>query len=482
MVPAMGIWSKKSIEELGEASERGKHKLRRTLGPWSLVMLGIGCIIGAGLFSITGIAAAENAGPAIVISFLIAGLACFFAGLCYCELASMIPIAGSAYTYTYVTMGELPAWIIGWTLILEYALGAATVSISWSAYAVSLLQDFNINLPAAWVASPWQPISLPDGSQVFGLINLPAFLIVAALSGILILGIRQSAFANALMVTVKLAVVFIFIGLGGFYINPDNYHPFLPANTGVWGEFGWSGVLRASGVVFFAYIGFDAVSTAGQESKNPQRTLPIGILGSLVICTTLYILFAIVLTGLVDYKQLNVAAPVAVAINQTPFYWLHWLVKIAILTGLTSVVLVLLLGQSRIFFSMARDGLIPTRFATLHPTWLTPWISNLILMLFVGLIGAYFPLHVVGHMTSIGTLLSFAIVCLGVLILRYKEPRLKRPFRTPCVPLVPLLGILSCVGLMFSLDIASWVRLIVWMIVGLILYFTYGRYHDQRSL
>ena len=430
----MGLWTRKSIKELEATSEEGPHKLNRTLGSLNLITLGIGCIIGAGLFSITGIAAAENAGPAIMLSFIIAAIGCAFAGLCYSELAAMIPVSGSAYTYAFATMGELPAWIIGWTLILEYALGAATVSISWSAYVVSLLEDFGIQLPAVIAASPWQSIALADGTHIYGYINLPALLIVCVISLILIMGIKQSAFANAIMVAVKISVVLVFITLGFFFIDYANFHPFLPVNTGQFGDFGWSGVMRAAGIVFFAFIGFDAVSTAAQEAKSPQRTLPIGILGSLIICTILYVLFAFVMTGLVNYKELDVAAPVALAIEHTPYHWLQGLVKLAVLTGLTSVILVLLLGQSRIFYSMARDGLMPKMFSNIHPTFHTPWISNLILMVFVGLIGAFSPLEVVARMTSIGTLLAFAIVCSGVLILRYKEPDLPRPFKTPWVP------------------------------------------------
>lgn len=476
----MGLWTRKSIKELEASSEDAPHKLRRTLTSFNLIMLGIGCIIGAGLFSITGIAAAENAGPAITISFIIAAIGCAFAGLCYSELAAMIPIAGSAYTYAYATMGELPAWVIGWTLILEYALGAAAVSISWSAYVVSFLQDFNIQLPTQIVASPWQPVALHSGAQVFGYINLLALFIVVVISTILIIGIKQSAHINNLMVGIKVAVVLLFIGFGFFYINYDNFHPFLPLNTGHFGEFGWSGVMRAAGVVFFAYIGFDAVSTAAQEAKSPQKSMPIGILGSLCICAFLYILFSFVMTGLVNYKDLNVAAPAALAVEHTPFYWLQGLLKIAIIAGLTSVILVMLLGQSRIFYSMSRDGLLPKFFSNIHPTFHTPWISTLLFMVFVGLIGAFCPLEVVGHMTSIGTLMAFVMVCLGVLILRYTHPQLPRPFRTPWVPFVPVMGILVCLAMMFSLGYESWLRLLIWMGIGLMVYFYYGRYTQRK--
>jgi basic amino acid/polyamine antiporter, APA family len=474
----MGFWSKKSILTIQSDSEETPYRLKRTLGPIDLMMLGIGAIIGAGLFSITGIAAAENAGPAIVLSFIIAAIGCAFAGMCYCELATMIPISGSAYTYAYVSMGEFIAWIIGWNLILEYAIGAATVSISWSAYVVALLYDFGIYLPPYLIASPWQPVNLPDGSQVFGLINLPAFLIVAALSFVLIGGIKQSSWVNAIIVTIKISVVLAFIGLGFFYINPENYHPFIPENTGNFGEYGFSGIMRAAGVVFFAYIGFDAVSTAVQETKNLKKSIPIGILGSLLVCTILYILFAGVMTGLVNYKELDVAAPVAVAIDKTPFWWLHWIIKLGVICGFTSVILVMMLGQSRIFYAMSCDGLLPLLFSKIHPKYHTPWLCNLFLLFFVGLVGAFAPLAVVGHMTSIGTLLAFTIVCAGVLILRYKHPEIDRPYRVPWVPLIPLMGMGVCLAMMAYLGLATWIRLIVWIAIGIFVYLFYGRYHS----
>ena len=417
-------------------------------------MLGIGCVIGAGLFSITGIAAAENAGPAILFAFIIAALGCSLTGLCYSELAAMIPVAGSAYTYAYATLGEFLAWLIGWTLILEYAIGAATVAISWSGYLSSLLQDSGI----LWIQSE-------------KIIDFPALLIIVLISILLIVGIRQSAAVNTCLVLVKVAVVLLFIGLGFWYMQPANHTPFIPPNTGQFGSFGWSGILRAAGVVFFAYIGFDAVSTAAQEAKHPQKSVPLGILGSLFICTILYILFAYVLTGLVNYKDLDVSAPVAIAIQKIPFVWLHILVKIAILAGLTSVILVLLLGQSRIFFAMARDGLLPPFFGAVHPLFGTPWISNLVLMIFVGMIAAFAPISAVGHMTSIGTLLAFTMVCAGVLVLRYKEPTLPRPFRVPYSPWVPLLGIAVCLTMMLSLDWITWLRLILWLLIGVGIYF-----------
>lgn len=477
----MSLWRTKSLEFLTEEANSGEQKLERRLGAFSLILLGVGAIIGAGLFSITGIAAAENAGPAIVLSFLLASLGCAFAGLCFSELAAMIPIAGGAYSYTYATLGEFIAWIIGWALILEYAAGAAVVSISWSAYVVSFLQGLNIHLPTVFLASPWQPTHLPDGTEVYGWINLPPLLIITLLSGLLIVGIDKSAKVNAILVVIKVAVVLLFIGVGFGYVQEDNYEPFIPPNTGVFGEFGWSGIMRAAGVVFVAYIGFDAVSTAAQEVKRPQRNLPIGIIGSLGICTVLYVLFALVLVGLVHYSELNVAAPVAAAINKTPFLWLNGLVKLAIIAGLTSVILVLLLGQSRIFFTMSKDGLLPSFFSIVHPRYHTPWVSSLFLMVLVGLFAAFAPLSLVGHLTSIGTLLAFAIVCASVIVLRKTHPDWERPFKTPFVPLIPLLGMLTCLILMVSLGWASWARLAVWILIGLAVYFLYGRRNSHLA-
>lgn len=477
----MSLWRTKSLEYIEAEANSGSQKLERSLGAVSLVLLGIGAIIGAGLFSITGIAAAQNAGPAIVISFILASIGCLFAGLCFSELASMIPIAGGAYTYSYATLGEFIAWIIGWALILEYAAGAVVVSISWSAYVVSFFQDFNINLPAVLVASPWQSTVLPDGTEVFGWINLPAVLVVVMISLLLIRGVDKSAKVNAVLVAIKVAVVLIFIVVGFGYVNAENYTPFIPENTGVFGEYGWSGIMRAAGIVFFAYIGFDAVSTAAQEVKNPQKDLPIGIIGSLIICTILYILFALIMIGMVPYKELDVAAPVAAAIGKTPYIWLAGLIKLAIIAGLTSVVLVLLLGQSRIFFTMAKDGLLPTAFARVHSRFHTPWVSNLILMALVAGFAAFAPLELVGHLTSIGTLLAFAIVCASVIVLRKTRPDLPRPFKTPFVPWVPLLGIATCFVLMFSLGWMTWARLTIWLIIGLFVYFTYGKWHSHLA-
>lgn len=477
----MSLWRTKSIASLEKEANSGKQKLERSLGGFDLVLLGIGAVIGAGLFSITGIAAAENAGPAIVISFILASIGCAFAGLCFSELASMIPVAGGAYTYTYATLGEFIAWIIGWTLTLEYAAGAAVVAISWSAYVASFLHGLHINLPTALIASPWQSVQFPDGTEAYGLINLPALFIIILMSLLLIVGINKSAKVNAFLVIVKVAIVLLFIVIGFGYTQEANYQPFIPENTGNFGEYGWSGILRAAGIVFLAYVGFDAVSTAAQEVKNPQRNLPIGIIGSLGICTLLYILFAFVMVGLVPYKQLNVAAPVAAAIHKTPYLWLYGLIKLAIIAGLTSVILVLLLGQSRIFFTMSKDGLLPPFFSTIHSRFHTPWVANLILMIVVGVFASFAPLSLVGHLTSIGTLLAFAIVCASVIVLRKTHPDLPRPFKTPWVPWIPLLGIFTCFILMFSLGWMTWARLAIWLILGFLVYFLYGKWNSHLA-
>ena len=473
------LFARKTLEEL-QSQAGDTHGLRRALGPWDLVALGIGAIIGAGLFSLTGIAAAENAGPAIVLSFALAAVGCAFAGMCYSEFATMIPIAGSAYTYAYATMGEFIAWVIGWDLVLEYAVGAATVSISWSRYVVSLAHTWGIDLPAQLIASPWQSVQLPDGTEVHGIINLPAVLVVVLISILLMTGIRESATVNTVVVTIKVAVVIVFIAAGWAFIQPANHQPFIPANTGTFGEFGWSGILAGAGTIFFAYIGFDAVSTAAQEAREPQRTMPIGIIGSLVICTVLYVTFAYVMTGLVHYTQFRGhAAPAALAIAATPYTWLRSAVNLAIIAGLTSVILVMLLGQSRVFFSMSRDGLLPRIFSDIHPKWRTPWRSNFLFMLFVSVFSAFVPISVVGHMTSIGTLFAFVIVCAGVLVMRKTQPGVPRPFRTPMVPLVPVLGIIVCMAMMFGLGWSNWARLLVWLIIGLLIYFGYSRRHSK---
>ncbi len=474
---AASPFARKSIDDLTHATEDG-DQLKRSLGPASLVAIGIGCIIGAGLFSLTGLAAADNAGPAVVLSFLVAGFGCALAGLCYSELASMIPVSGSAYTYAYATMGELVAWIIGWDLVLEYAVGAATVAVSWSGYLASLTHGWGLDLPPRWTSSPFTTIHAPDGSTTHGIVNAPAIFIIIAISLLLMRGISEAAWVNNTIVVVKLCVVAAVIGFGVFYIDPANYHPFIPANTGEFGHFGLSGIMRGAGTVFFAYLGFDAVSTTAQEANNPQRDMPIGILGSLVICTVLYVAFALVLTGLVSYTRLGNEAPVATAIAQTPFPWLQALVKLGIIAGFTSVLLVSLLGQSRIVYAMARDHLLPPIFARISPATQTPWRTNALLMLSTGALAGTVPIAELGHMTSIGTLLAFSIVCGGVLILRHTDPDRERGFRVPWSPLLPTLGILMCAAMMLSLDILTWARLGVWLALGLVVYVTYSRRHS----
>jgi basic amino acid/polyamine antiporter, APA family len=469
---------KKSIERLQqEAAQSGSETLKRSLGGINLIAIGIGVIIGAGLFSLTGIAAANNAGPAVILSFILAAVGCAFSALCYAEMASMVPVAGSAYTYAYATLGELFAWIIGWDLVLEYAVGAATVGISWSRYLVTFLHKFGVDLPAQLVTSPFEVIK---GTNLHGIINLPAVLIIVLITSIIIFGTKGSAFFNAIVVALKVSVVLVFIALGWHYIHPENYHPFIPENTGTFGEFGWSGVLRGAGVVFFVFIGFDIVATMAQETKNPKRNMPIGILGSLIVCTVLFILFGYVMTGLAHYTEFkDNAAPVAVAISHTPYEWLFLAIIGAILIGYTSVILVDLLGQSRVFYSMSKDGLLPPVFAQLHPKFATPFKSNIVLCLFISLFAGLVPISVVGEMTSIGTLLAFVMVCLGVIILRKTQPDAPRGFRTPFVPLVPVLGILTCLLMMVSLPLDTWIRLIVWLLIGFAIYFGYGRKHSK---
>jgi len=469
----MNLFTRKPIERLLLESEGEKGEgLKRSLSATSLVALGIGAIIGAGIFTLTGVAASTHAGPALVYSFILAAIGCAFAGFCYSEFSTMIPIAGSAYTYAYATMGELLAWIIGWALVLEYAVGAATVSVSWSATIASILGDFGIAIPQSLLASPFDVKP--------GTLNLIAVIVVVGISSILIIGVQESARFNAVIVFVKVAVVILFIVAGYFYINNANYHPFIPPNTGEFGSFGWSGILRAAGQIFFAYIGFDAVSTAAQEAKNPKRDMPIGIIGSLAVCTVLYILYSLVLTGVVNYKDLNVAAPLAVAVDRMKDVpWLGKLMKLGSLLGLTSVILVMLLGQSRVFYSMSRDGLLPKLFAEIHPKFRTPWRSNLVLMIFVSLGAALSPIAQLGNLTSIGTLFAFVLVCMGVVIMRKTAPDLPRPFRTPLVPLVPILGVLMNFLLMIGLDRLTWTAFLTWMAIGLFVYFGYSRFHSR---
>jgi basic amino acid/polyamine antiporter, APA family len=475
----MSLFATKSMTRIMAESE-SDNSLRRSLGPLSLISLGVGGIIGAGIFTLTGVAAAQNAGPGLVISFVLAAIGCVFAGLCYSEFSTMIPIAGSAYTYAYATMGELIAWIIGWDLILEYSVGAATVSIGWSQTLVAFLHGLGIDLPAKLLASPFQSSVMPDGSTVYGIINLPAVIIVVLISILLMTGIRESAGVNNIIVVLKVSVILVFIAIGWSYIHPANLTPLIPPNTtGNFGDFGYSGLLAGAGVIFFAYIGFDAVSTAAQEAKVPKRDMPIGIIGSLLVCTVLFILYTHVLTGMVDYHKLDVAAPLSLALEQIPHRWLTICMNLAVLAGLTSVMLVMLLGQSRVLFSMANDRLLPKAFRDVHPKFRTPWKCNLMLMIFVSCFAAFVPISVVGKMTSIGTLFAFVIVCVGIIIMRKTHPDTPRPFKTPLVPLFPILGIAVNVAMMYGLGWSNWLRLVIWMAIGLVIYFGYSK---SRSL
>ena len=480
----MGLFIRKSIETLqAEAAQSGSKSLKRVLGPVSLVALGVGVIIGAGLFSITGTVASEFTGPSITLSFIIAAIGCCFAGLCYAEFASMIPVAGSAYTYSYATMGELIAWIIGWDLVLEYTVAATTVSISWSRYMVVFLENLGIHLPHALTACPW------DG----GIINIPAMLIVVLMSLFLIRGTEGSSIFNGFIVFLKIAVILIFVVLGWQFIQIENYTPYIPENTGKLGEYGFSGILRGAAVVFFAFLGFDAVSTAAQETKNPKRDMPIGILVSLLVCTLLYVLFAHVMTGVAHYTEFGGQqgiAPVAVAIEhmgapdasgviQPAFPWLNKAIILAILFGYCSVIMVTLMAQSRVFLSMSHDGLLPPFFSKIHSKFRTPAHSNVLFMILVGLMAAFIPAQVAGEMTSIGTLFAFTLVCAAILIVRKTMPNVHRAFKTPFVPAVPILGILTCLCMMCFLPADTWIRLVLWMLIGLDIYACYGIKHSK---
>jgi APA family basic amino acid/polyamine antiporter len=471
----------KPIQDL--AAEGDRSELRRTLGPAALVAIGVGGIIGTGIFVLTGLAAAQHAGPAIVLSFILAGIGCIFAGLCYAEFASMIPVSGSAYAYSYATLGEGVAWFIGWNLVLEYLFAASTVAVGWSRYMVKLLDMLHINfLPAALSSAPVDYTVEKGFFATDAMFNLPAVLIVAIVTSILVAGIRQSSTTNAIVVAIKVSIVVLVIAFGAFYVNPDYWHPVIPENTGVWGQYGWSGILRASGIIFFAYIGFDAVSTAAQEAKNPQRDVPVGILGSLVVCTILYVLMSGVLTGMLPYPQLNDAAPVAVALEAHPqLLWLSLPVVIGAVAGLTSVILVMMLAQSRIFYSMSRDGLLPPKFREVHPQFKTPVFSTVLTGLGAGLMAGLLPINVLGELVSSGTLLAFVTVCIGVMVLRVTRPEIPRPFRVRWVWFVGIGGLLFCGAMLVSLFLTggTWYRIVGWTIIGAIIYFGYGYKHSK---
>jgi APA family basic amino acid/polyamine antiporter len=485
----MSLFATKSIEQLkAEADVSGEHSLKRVLGPTNLVTLGIGAIIGTGIFVLTGQAAAQYAGPAIVLSMVVAGVASALAGLCYSEFASTVPIAGSAYTYGYATLGEFIAWIIGWDLILEYALGGATVAVGWSGHLTSFLQDFlGITIPASLASAPCTIVPAA-GCNPEAYLNLPAVLIAAAVTVLIVIGIKESANVNSVIVVIKVAVVLTVILGGAAFVNSANWQPFIPPNTGTFGVYGWSGILRGAGVIFFAYIGFDAVSVAAQEAKNPQRDMPIGILGSLVICTILYILVSGVMVGLVPYREmLGSPAPMVVAIRaaeaasggSTLLRMMTMLVELGAIAGLSSVMVVLMMAQPRIFYSMSRDGLLPPFARKIHPKFRTPHITSIITGVIVALAAGFTPIGALGELVSIGTLLAFVIVSVGVIFLRYRRPDLHRPFKTPFVPYIPVLSALVSFALMLGLPLDTWLRLIIWMAIGLVIYFAYGYKHSE---
>lgn len=504
---SMNLFARKDLRTMLKETEGEQGGLKRALGPLNLVTLGIGAIIGTGIFVLTGTVAAQNAGPAVVISFVIAAVASAFAGLCYAEFSALIPIAGSAYSYGYTTLGEIVAWVIGWALILEYAFGAATVAVGWSGYLSSLLANFGVYIPAQLTAAPgtdlymlpgathWTNAGMLTASQIAsatahmtGQFNLMALIGILAVTAILIIGIQESATVNSAIVVVKVSVLLVFLGLGVSFLSSHvsiasaNWHPFIPPNLGKFGEFGWSGILQGASVIFFAYIGFDAVSTAAQEAKNPGRDMPIGILGSLVICTILYILVAMVTTGLKSYTALNVAEPIAVAVDVTGATWGSILVKIGAIGGLSSTMLVMLLGQSRIFFTMSHDGLLWKWASKVHPKFHTPYVSSAVVGVCVALLAATLPIARLAELTSIGTLFAFTIVCAGVWILRVRDPEMPRPFKTPWVPFVPIVGMLVSAALMAFLHNLTWYVFLIWLAIGLVVYYTYGRHHSRVQL
>lgn len=488
----MNLLQTKPIAELrAEADTVSERSLKRTLGPLHLTALGVGAVIGAGIFVLTGVTSALYAGPAVALSMILAGLASAFAGLCYAEMASAVPVAGSAYSYAYATLGEIVAWIIGWDLILEYGMGAATVGVGWSATFVSLLDLLGVQIPAPLTAPPFTfctaaQVGQPGAGCVAAgwhasgaIVNLPAIVIILLITTILVVGVRESAGFNTWIVIVKTGVLIVFVIAGLRYANPANWHPFIPPNAGTWGTFGWSGVLRGAGLIFFAYIGFDAVSTAAQEARNPQRDMPVGLLGSLAICTLLYCLVSLTLTGLIPYKELNVPSPVITVVSRVPqLAWFRLVITVGAVLGLGSTILVMLLGQSRVFYAMSRDGLMGRWAGRVHPRFRTPYLSTILTGIAVALATGLFPIQILGQLVNIGTYLAFAIVCCGVWVLRHKRPDLERPFRTPFVPFVPLMGIASCVGLMFTLPLDTWIRLVVWLLIGFTIYFGYGRRHS----
>jgi basic amino acid/polyamine antiporter, APA family len=481
----MSLFRRKSVTAL-QAEAETDHSLKRVLGPWNLTLLGIGAIIGTGIFVLTGTVAAQNSGPAVVLSFVLAGVASIFAALCYAEFASLVPMAGSAYTYGYATLGEFIAWIIGWDLVLEYALGAVTVAIGWSGYVVSLLNDLGIHIPAELSAAHGTAVPLADGSTVTAVFNLPAVIIIGIITTLLVVGIKESANVNNVIVFIKVAVVLVFIAGAAHAVNPANWHPFMPPQTvtdgvPVPGAFGWSGVMTGAAVVFFAYIGFDAVSTAAQEARNPQRDMPIGIIGSLLICTLLYILVSGIATGVMSYTELNVPDPIAVVADRAGLGWLSSLIKLGAIAGLSSVILVMLLGQSRVFYSMARDGLLPPWVNRVHPRFQTPWITSIITGFAVAVPSGWFTVREAGSLVSIGTLLAFVIVSAGVLVLRLREPNLHRPFKAPFVWFTSFAGAASAIYLMVSLPARTWERLLIWLVIGLVVYFGYGRRHSRLA-